>query len=332
MLGRRRRARTSVLLFSNVSQKPFTNNLLPAVRGFEAVARVRLVEPIRYRSFIPTGGSRPAPIPEDAIADGLRRFDPDVVVCLGGGLTFPAGIWDASPFKGVTVGIALSDPLGLAASLEIAPRFDLFYTQDPQTVPVYREHGVDVRRCDLAIDPSLIPPANHAPDCDVLYFGKWTHYRDEVVATLARRFDVRVHAYANERRWSVPAMPPLEDPEELGAALAKSRLALELARLDDAPEPYRDTYRITYRPYFAAACGIPTLIERFDRLGEFFEPGEEIAAFDGLPDLIDRTEWLLRDGAARQRMGELARARVLRQHTWEQRAEAILADASEVRG
>ena len=60
-------------------------------------------------------------------------------------------------------GFALSDPYGLAASLAIAPQFDLFYTQDPQTLADYAGRGVAAKRCDPATDPELYqPPARGA--------------------------------------------------------------------------------------------------------------------------------------------------------------------------
>jgi spore maturation protein CgeB len=317
---------TRVLLFSNVSQKPFTNNLLPAVHGFQQLADVRVVEPIAYKGFVSTGGARPARVPDAAVADGLDGFAPDVVVCLGGGL-YVEEATDA-----VTVGIALSDPLGLAASLEIAPRFDLFYTQDPGSVAEYRARGVEVRRCDLAVDPALLPVAPETkPDHDILYYGKWTPYRNEILSELARRFDVKVHTYTNEKRWSVAVDPPLEDSVALASALSRARIALELAYLDEAPEPYRGTFRITYRPFFAGACGVPSLIESFDLLPEFFSPGREIATFAAPGEAALQAERLLADDAARKRMGESARARVLHDHTWAARAAAILSDASAAR-
>ena len=319
-----------VLLFCNLRQKPFVNNLLPAVNGFRAFGEVRVIEPSRYRGFVSTGGAKPAPVPEAAVAEGLDDFAPDVVVCLGGGL-FIEDRYTAALSDAVAVGIALSDPLGLDASLEIAPRFDLFYTQDPGSLPSYRERGIGVLRCDLAVDPDLLTTPSASPEYDILYYGKWTPYRDQVLKLLADAFDVRVHSYADEKRWSMSTQALLDRPESLAAALSKTRLAVELAFLDDAPDPFKGTYRITYRPFFAGACGVPTLIEGFDLLKEFFDPEEEIATFDGPTDAVAQAERLLHDDETRLEIGTRARARVLRDHTWKQRASMILSDATAAR-
>src|SRR5262249_48077520 len=152
---------------------------------------------------------------------------PDVVVCLGGGLHFSKRALRSLPRQTALAGFALSDPYGLAASLEIAPEFDLFYTQDPQTLGDYAARGIRAGRCHPATDPELYrptSPASAAPvgdvlNCDVLYYGKWTPYRDALVAALAARLRVRVHAYAGERRWTTPSRAPLDTPQRLCNAL-----------------------------------------------------------------------------------------------------------------
>ena len=146
------------------------------------------------------------------------------------------------------VAFALSDPYGLAASIAIAPEFDLFYTQDPRTLSDYalRRHRARSGATRPPIPSSTVPSAS-APECDIVYYGKWTAYRDGLVTALAARFSVRVHAYDGESRWSVPVLPPLDTPETLRAGLNRARLALETALLDDAQGRYRGAYRITPR-------------------------------------------------------------------------------------
>ena len=76
-----------LLLFGNVSQPPYCNNLFPPVRAFQRAFRTRVVEPTGYKSFEATGGARPALVPDDAVIEHTDPC-PDVVVCLGGALHF----------------------------------------------------------------------------------------------------------------------------------------------------------------------------------------------------------------------------------------------------
>jgi spore maturation protein CgeB len=319
----------TLLLFGNVSQPPYCNNLFPPVRAFQRAFRTLVIEPQGYAGFVPTGGARPALIPEDAVSEHTDP-PPDVVVCLGGALHFSKRALRSFSRLTALAGFALSDPYGLAASLRIAPEFDLFYTQDPQTLADYASLDIPARRCDPATDPELYRPVRSAgsvvPDCDLLYYGKWTPYRDALISALAANLRVRVHAYAGERRWSVPVRAPLDTPERLCTALNGARMTLETARLDDAEGKYKDAFRITPRAFFAASCGVPSLIESFPGLEDFFQPGVEIATFDSPESLVARARELAADEPARSAMGRRARARALRDHTWDRRVEAFVLD------
>jgi hypothetical protein len=322
----------TLLLFGNVSQPPYCNNLFPPVRAFQRAFRTVVVEPQGYAGFVPTGGARPALVPDDAVAEHTDP-PPDVVVCLGGALHFSKRALRSLSRQTALVGFALSDPYGLDASLAIAPEFDLFYTQDPQTLGDYAARGIPARRCDPATDPELYGPARSSPepgafDCDVLYYGKWTPYRDALVAALAQRLRVRLHAYAGERRWSTPSRAPLDTPERLRTALNGARMCLETARLDDAEGKYRDAFRITPRAFFAASCAVPSLIESFPGLDAFFQPRVEIGTFDSASaeSLVASAQELAADENARATMGRRARARALRDHTWDRRVEAFVLD------
>lgn len=316
-----------LLLFGNVSQPPYCNNLFPPLRALQKLFRVKLVEPARHAGFVSTGGVRPAIIPDAAVIENTDP-PPGVVVCLGGALVFSDAGLRSFPKETALAAFALSDPQGIEASMTIAPQFDLFYTQDPQTLPAYAARGIAARRCDPATDAELYRPQRVEPDCDVLFYGKWTPYRNDLVSALAQRFRVRVHAYAGETRWSVRAHPPLDTPDALCAALNHARLALETALVDDVQGKYRGTFRITPRAFFAASCGVPSLVESWAAVPDFFTPGVEIATFAGKDDVLPAAERVLDDEPARLAMGRRARQRALRDHTWDRRAEAFLLDVN----
>ena len=71
---------------------------------------------------------------------------------------------------------------------------------------------------------------------------------------------------------------------------------------------------------------MPTLIESFPRLREWFEPGVEIAVFPAKDDVVAAAEAILGDEPARLAMGRRARQRALREHTWDRRIETFMMD------
>ncbi len=319
-----------MLLFGNVFQPPFVNNLLGPLRAFERECTLKLVEPRLVEGFVATGGAAPAPIPT-AAADLVGGFDPEIVVCLAGAVFVPDELKRRLSRSAVYVGIALSDPQGLPACLAIAPHFDLFYSHDPGCFPAYEAAGIRVRECAQAADAELFAPMISAREWDVFFAGKWTPYRQEAVRALSRVCRVRLHGYAGETRWDPPAAPPLATPEALREGITSAKLCLDFAVIDDFPPPVLGSWRITPRPHIAAACGVPSLVEASPMLNRTFTPEEEIVPYSSIPDLVDRTLGLIADPDRCSEIGRRARLRVLREHLWTHRVTAILADVGRAR-
>jgi spore maturation protein CgeB len=323
--------RLKTLLFGDVTQPPFINNLLPAVRAFHRAGPVWIVEPRTLEGFVPTGAARPALIPDGAIGQALALFEPDVVVCLAGGLYLSPESRARLPKKTITAHFALSDRPGLEASYEIAPTFDLFYTQDPQTVPLYRERGLTARRCDPATDAELYRPLPIEKEDDLIFVGKWTPRRGEIIGALRQKFGVGVYTHEGDIGWEFPTRAPLNDPAALCEAVNRARLMLEFTLMDDLEGPFRGKFRMTNRPQFAASCGVPTLTDPFEHLPEFLEPGTEIEVYRSPEEALEKAGALLADEPRRREMGRRARERVLRHQTWDHRVQMFEQDVEETR-
>ena len=76
---------------------------------------------------------------------------------------------------------------------------------------------------------------------------------------------------------------------------------------------------------------VPTLVESFRGLSEFFEPQVEIAAFTPAEGIVERAAALLSNEPARAAMGRRARQRALREHTWDRRVESFVLDIQRFR-
>ncbi len=321
-----------VALVANVRTPPYGNNLNPLVRAFSSVADARVFVPTDDPSFTPTGGAAPARVPPSAVA-AMASFAPHVVVCLGGGLVIPPESRSRLPGKPLLVGIALSDPQALPTSLQVAPAFDLFFTQDCGSLAGYREHGVEALYLPLAADPEVFaPPVAARKSWDVLYVGKWTPYRDALLSAVAEFATVRVLAYRGEVRWRVPVGPQVDDERTLAEEINRARLVLDPTRVELHPDPAWDAHRITPRALMAAACGVPPLVEERCPLDGLLTPGEEVVTFDGTPAGLARViQRLLKDPERLRQIGLAARRRVEREHTWIARARRVLAQVIELR-
>ena len=85
-----------------------------------------------------------------------------------------------------------------------------------------------------------------------------------------------------------------------------------------------DEEGLTHKPFQIAACGVPMV--HIDRVGlaECFTPGREVASFATPAEAREVVSDLLADQDRRESMAAAARARLLKQHTWETRLPEML--------
>lgn len=320
-------AKLRLVVFANLGRLPFRNNLTGPVRAFSRWAATLVIDPLQYPGVKPTGGRAPLPVPDEAVLKA-RLFNPHCVVCLGGGLFVPPVAVATFPNNAIFVGIALSDPQALRTSLEIAPYFHLFYTQDPQTLSQYQASGINARRLDLAVDPQDFRPLPVEKLWDVVFVGKWTPYRNRLLTFLAKQLAVKVFTHAGENRWDIPVEAPLNDTASLCSAFNQARVALDVGLVEEGEPQFQGTVRITPRTFMAAACAVPVLINADASVSEYFRPGIEIATFTSVEEAGTLARWLATDVEANRAMASRARERTLQSHTWDHRVRTILSDVT----
>jgi spore maturation protein CgeB len=179
------------------------------------------------------------------------------------------------------------------------------------------------------VDPEAHRPVE--PDsrfaCDLSYLGTYAADRQAALQTLfveparrrpGRRFMLGGAGYPQdfpwtENIWFVRHLPPAEH----AAFFSSSRLTLNVTRADMAALGWCPSGRF----FEAAACGAPTLTDRWEGLEDFFEPGVEVLPADdaeGALAALDLTDVEIR------RVGAAARERTLAEHTSDRRAEQLL--------
>lgn len=102
------------------------------------------------------------------------------------------------------------------------------------------------------------------------------------------------------------------EPAQHPAFFCSGRATLNVTRRAMAEYGFCPSGRL----FEAAACGVPLLSDRWEGLGEFFAPGEEILLVDTAEDVL-RT--LSLSDVELQGIAEAARVRTLRDHTNDQR-------------
>ncbi|HEU0130344.1 MAG TPA: glycosyltransferase [Mycobacteriales bacterium] len=279
-------------------------------------------------------------------ADAVR--DADLVVV---GSYVPDGVdvarWVTETARGVTAFYDIDTPVTLAALArgecaylvpELVKAFDLYlsFTSGPTLDLVEREYGAPrARAFHCLVDPDAYPPLDRPVRWDLGYLGTYSDDRQPVLDALllepARRrpdlrFVVAGPQYPDTIDWPanverIEHLPPGEHPEFYAA----QRLTLNVTRADMKAAGWSPSVRL----FEAAACAVPVVSDRWDGLGSFFTPGEELFVADGPDDVLRVLDAL--DGATRARVGAAARARVLAEHTAEHRVAQLAGYVAEVR-
>jgi spore maturation protein CgeB len=184
--------------------------------------------------------------------------------------------------------------------------------------------------CYCAVDAQLyrpVPPEDRFV-CDLGYMGTYAPERQDLVEELflaparlgqERRFLLAGAAYPDPARAAWPPNVTYQQhvaPPDHGAFFSSSAWQVKVTRA-----PMR---RLGWSPpvtvFEIAACGAPLISDRWPGFEAFFEPGSEALVADTREDVLAAFEL---PESRRRDVAAAGRARVLRSHTYVQRADHL---------
>jgi spore maturation protein CgeB len=217
---------------------------------------------------------------------------------------------------------------------EIAPAYDFCLVPEKFRVDDYRRVGANPVYCQEAANPNVYRPLDVAHEFDVTFVGQRYGNRPMYLRRLVEAgIDVRAWGPRwDEQSWAARskadealarrAGAPLSD-DELVAMYSRSRISLGFSAVAHVPKDGSPPIRqVRLRDFEAPMSGAFYLVERFDELAEFFEPGKEIVFFEDEDDLADKAAFYLRHERERRRIRDAGLRRARAQHTWHKRFEA----------
>jgi len=252
----------------------------------------------------------------------LGSYVPDAIATAG---------WIFAEAKGRTAFYDIDTPVTLARletdaceylTRALVPRFDLYlsFTGGPTLRRLERDFGA--RRAvplHCAVDAEHYRPEPREALWDLGYIGTYGADRQPALERLlvepARRwregrFVVAGPQYPRELRWP-PNVARMEHvaPSQHVSFYNAQRFALNVTRADMVRAGWSPSVRL----FESAACGTPVVSDRWPGLEAFFEPGREILLAESPEEALEIVRATPEE--TRRRMGEAARARVLREHT-----------------
>jgi len=188
-----------------------------------------------------------------------------------------------------------------------------------------------------AADPDFHRPRNPGSSdeaagyrCDVSFIGGWSEGKEAILTEIVKahpRISMKVWGsrWRNVASSSILA-PSLQHKEIFGPgyALGVGGSKINLALVHERVKGASSGDLITSRTFHIPACGGFMLLRRTADLPAVFDEGSECAAFDDAPEAIAQIGKYLNNDGSRAAIAVNGRQRVMKEHLWDHRVEAIL--------
>jgi hypothetical protein len=184
----------------------------------------------------------------------------------------------------------------------------------------------NVHTLQYAADPEVWAPLPVEQDLDAFFYGHGAEYREDwlhamlaepSVALPDRRFAVRGTRLGD--LGNTELLPYLSF-SKLREYACRSKLNLVITR-----QAHASVFASSNsRPFELAALGACMVSSYYNGLEEWFEPDKEVVILDSQAEATERIQWLLEHDTERQQIGQAARARFLKEHTYKHRARELM--------
>ena len=234
---------------------------------------------------------------------------------------------------------------------EIAPAYDYCLVPERFRMDSYRRIGANPIYCQEAANPNVYKPYDVPLDFDVTFVGQKYGNRPMYIRHLVDA-GIDVHVWGprwqdspphtpvwkmvgkRAKQWllnretrpvDVPrdrVGPPLTD-EEYVKLYSRSKISLGFSGVAELPSRGEPIKQVRLRDFEAPMSGAFYMVEYFEELAEFFEPGKEIVCFTGSDDLAEKARYYLAHEDERDRIRQAGMQRARSEHTWHKRFEMV---------
>jgi hypothetical protein len=206
--------------------------------------------------------------------------------------------------------------------------YDLFFVNSKGVIDELKKEGAkNVSPLYYAADPDLFSPIDIEKTIDVSFFGYGSELREEWMTKMIAAPSIKL----KNSNFTVGGG---NFDIELGNAnmvgdipysafrefCCKSKICLNITRWS-----HTTVYAsATARPFELAAYGSCIVSQPYEGIEEWFDVGKELVVVNSEEEAIETYEWLLSSDEERQKIGDSARKRILKEHTYKHRAKTII--------
>lgn len=208
---------------------------------------------------------------------------------------------------------------------QLAP-YDLMLTSFPHFVSRFRERGLQSEYFRIGFEPSVRARVGEPARkwvCTFVGGISPSHHRGTALLTsVAETGLVDFFGYGKDTLRVGSPITARHHGERWGLdmyrALAESRVTLN--RHIDVAERYANNMRL----YEATGMGAMLLTDAKENLGELFEVGREVVAYDSAEEAVEMVRYYAEHDDERERIAKAGQARTLRDHTYELRMKELV--------
>ena len=206
--------------------------------------------------------------------------------------------------------------------------FDVFIVNSEGAISKLREMGApEVYAVHYGVDPNIYRPIPLPKDLDIFYAGLGAKFREKWIENMitfpSKKLNYVSFVVAGlnlpNLNSNVECLPMLPFNQWLRYC-CRSKITLNIARESHSMTPGTSSSR----PFELAALGCCIVSNPYLGLKEWFDVGKELLIVNNAEEAVEVYRWLLVDEETRFRMGEAARKRVLKEHTFKHRAQQLL--------
>lgn len=214
------------------------------------------------------------------------------------------------------VGRTLADG-SAGGTVGLSPYLSLACTDAPECAKWYQAEGCKAMYLPEASDPEIFQPMPGPKLHDVCFVGANYGIRAKLVTALERA-GVKVQAYG--RGWPNGRIPT----DVVPGLFARSKIVLGCGTIG-----YCDDFlALKLRDFDGPTSGSLYITHDNPDLYPLFHIDGEIATFQSIRELVEKTKYLLIDDARREQIADKGRTRCLLYHTWEIRLMKIFSEVA----
>jgi|GEM_PF-1484480 len=249
----------------------------------------------------------------------IDRFQPQIVICMGGGLCFSQEDSQELKSRGILLlGITLSDPDVQESIIGHVGLFDFHTTNSNLALEKYREAGIgNTVLFPFGIDSGYItaevPPAPEF-QADVICMGHAVNRpeRQLMMERLAREFKVRAYGLG----WQLPGAERVSGQRMIQAS-REGRIHINFANT------LARYVNVKVGVFESIGSGAVLCTQKFSEMEKYFSYGEEIIGFESEDDLCAQIRELLADESRCESIRRRAFHRLVSEHLYEHRWQAL---------